>query len=154
MRSVRGREVKCFTCGGVGHMARQCVSKRVDHIQVLKKGFVQNVGKEAVEWVEMLGQRRRVVIDSGTVVSVISTRAYEKLKAGCSNWREEMEVLEDPKFTLLNTSKSVMRARGQIRITIVVRGRRVGVVFQVVENNVDVLLIGTNAFESIGVKLT
>ncbi|EFO92700.1 hypothetical protein CRE_19609, partial [Caenorhabditis remanei] len=148
-----GTKLKCFTCGGVGHMSRQCVSKRVDKIQTHPGCSDKNVGAETVEVVEMLGQRRRVIIDSGAVLSVMSTSAFEKLKSGCKNWKKEVEVLEEPTFTLLDASRSEMPVKEQIKVPMVVRGRKVGVVFQLVENEREVLLIGTNAFESIGVEL-
>ncbi|EFO84653.1 hypothetical protein CRE_03792 [Caenorhabditis remanei] len=151
-RRDSGAKMKCFTCGGVGHGSWQCVSKRVDKVQI-QEGTVKNAGVETVEMVEMLGQRRRVVIDSGAVVSVISTSAYERLKAGCRDWEKEVEVFGKPTFTILNASNSKMRVRGQIKIPMVVRGRKVRVVFQLVENWVEKILIGTNAFESIGVEL-
>ncbi|KAF1767774.1 hypothetical protein GCK72_007733 [Caenorhabditis remanei] len=75
-----------------------------------------------MEMVEMLGQRRRVVIDSGAVVSVISTSAYERLKAGCRDWEKEVEVFGKPTFTVLNASNSKMRVRGQIKIPMVFIG--------------------------------
>ncbi|EFO92857.1 hypothetical protein CRE_24348 [Caenorhabditis remanei] len=151
-RRDSGAKMKCFTCGGIGHGSWQCVSKRVDKVQI-QEGTVRNAGVETVEMVEMLGQRRRVVIDSGAVVSVISTTAYERLKAGCRDWEKEVEVFGKPTFTVLNASNSKMRVRGQIKIPMVVRGRKVRVVFQLVDNWVERILIGTNAFESIGVEL-
>ncbi|EFP00391.1 hypothetical protein CRE_01412 [Caenorhabditis remanei] len=151
-RRDSGAKMKCFTCGGIGHGSWQCVSKRVDKVQI-QEGTVKNAGVETVEMVEMLGQRRRVVIDSGAVVSVISTTAYERLKAGCRDWEKEVEVFGKPTFTVLNASNSKMRVRGQIKIPMVVRGRKVRVVFQLVDNWVERILIGTNAFESIGVEL-
>ncbi|EFO96097.1 hypothetical protein CRE_18249 [Caenorhabditis remanei] len=151
-RRDSGAKIKCFTCGGIGHGSWQCVSKRVDKVQI-QEGTVKNAGVETVEMVEMLGQRRRVVIDSGAVVSVISTTAYEKLKEGCRDWEKEVEVFGKPTFTVLNASNSKMRVREQIKIPMVVRGRKVRVVFQLVDNWVERILIGTNAFESIGVEL-
>ncbi|EFO92045.1 hypothetical protein CRE_13090 [Caenorhabditis remanei] len=151
-RRDSGAKMKCFTCGGIGHGSWQCVSKRVDKVQI-QEGTVKNAGVETVEMVEMLGQRRRVVIDSGAVVSVMSTSAYERLKAGCRDWEKEVEVFGKPTFTVLNASNSKMRVRGQIKIPMVVRGRKVRVVFQLVDNWVERILIGTNAFESIGVEL-
>ncbi|EFP01211.1 hypothetical protein CRE_24401 [Caenorhabditis remanei] len=122
-RRDSGAKMKCFTCGGIGHGSWQCVSKRVDKVQI-QEGTVKNAGVETVEMVEMLGQRRRVVIDSGAVVSVISTTAYERLKAGCRDWEKEVEVFGKPTFTVLNASNSKMRVRGQIEIPMVVRGRK------------------------------
>ncbi|EFO92784.1 hypothetical protein CRE_19985 [Caenorhabditis remanei] len=151
-RRDSGAKMKCFTCGGIGHGSWQCVSKRVDKVQI-QEGTVKNAGVETVEMVEMLGQRRRVVIDSGAVVSVISTSAYERLKAGCRDWEKEVEGFGKPTFTVLNASNSKMRVRGQSKIPMVVRGRKVRVVFQLVDNWVEKILIGTNAFGSIGVEL-
>ncbi|EFO96210.1 hypothetical protein CRE_14504 [Caenorhabditis remanei] len=66
-------------------------------------------------------------------------------------WEYLVEVEKWSKKAYPEVSK--MRVRGQIKIPMVVRGRKVRVVFQLVDNWVEKILIGTNAFESIGVEL-
>ncbi|EFO88558.1 hypothetical protein CRE_13684 [Caenorhabditis remanei] len=155
-RRKEGFKIKCFKCGGIGHMSRQCTSKPVQEVAMKKVvGDTEKtvVGAEAAEVVEVLGQKKRMVINSGAVVSVVSKSAWEALKAGCQQWESEVEMLGKPDFTIVNASKGSMPVCEQIRLPIVVRGRRAVVVFQVVENEAEVFLLGTNAFESIGVEL-
>uniref|UniRef100_A0A8R1DIJ9 CCHC-type domain-containing protein n=1 Tax=Caenorhabditis japonica TaxID=281687 RepID=A0A8R1DIJ9_CAEJA len=114
---------------------------------------VKSVGPKTVELVEILRQKRRIVIDSGSVVSIMSTGAWHRLKKGYPSWVKEVEILVKPRFTLLDASKTYMPVKEQIKIEIVVRGKKALVVFQLVENKADIFLLGTNAFESIGVEL-
>ncbi|EFP10155.1 hypothetical protein CRE_24570 [Caenorhabditis remanei] len=145
------REQKCFSCGGVGHLARQCSPKPVQSVEVRGKG--EGVGIVAVETVMMLGQERKMVIDSGAAVSVMSTEAWNGLKKGCRNWMEVVKMLGKPSFEVIDTSKKKMRIIQQIEVPIQVRDRKAEVVFQLVENDAEIMLLGTNAFESIGVSV-
>ncbi|EFP13133.1 hypothetical protein CRE_07668 [Caenorhabditis remanei] len=145
------REQKCFSCAGVGHLAHQCSPKPVQSVEVRGKG--EGVGIVAVETVMMLGQDRKVVIDSGAAVSVMSTGAWNGLKKGCRNWMEVVKRLGKPSFEVIDTSKKKMRIIQQIEVPIQVRDRKAEVVFQLVENDAEIMLLGTNAFESIGVSV-
>uniref|UniRef100_A0A8R1E9T3 CCHC-type domain-containing protein n=1 Tax=Caenorhabditis japonica TaxID=281687 RepID=A0A8R1E9T3_CAEJA len=78
---------------------------------------------------------------------------WNRLKKGYPSWVKEVEILVKPRFTLLDASKTYMPVKEQIKIEIVVRGKKALVVFQLVENKADIFLLGTNAFESIGVEL-
>ncbi|KAF1754347.1 hypothetical protein GCK72_020907 [Caenorhabditis remanei] len=94
-----------------------------------------------------------MVVDSGAAVSVMSTGAWNGLKKGCRNWMEVVKRLGKPRFEVIDTSKKKMRISQQIEVPIQVRDRKAEVVFQLVENDAEIMLLGTNAFESIGVSV-
>ncbi|EFO85589.1 hypothetical protein CRE_29150 [Caenorhabditis remanei] len=141
---------KCFNCGGVGHMSKQCTSKGLNEVDAQKKEDDGSVGKEVVEIAEILGKQKKIIIDSGAVVSVISTGLLGRLR---KNWEEKVEMLEKPGLSLRDASKRKMAVVGQMKTVIRVRGIEAEVVFQIVENELDVFLLGTNAFASMGVEV-
>uniref|UniRef100_A0A8R1HMF7 CCHC-type domain-containing protein n=1 Tax=Caenorhabditis japonica TaxID=281687 RepID=A0A8R1HMF7_CAEJA len=89
-----GRTNQCFRCGGVGHVVRQCTSRPVQKVDTAKKARKAKM----VESVKIVGQRRRIEIDSGSVVSVTSTGGWGRSKRRSSKWEKEMEVLAKPNF--------------------------------------------------------
>uniref|UniRef100_A0A8R1ELE8 Reverse transcriptase n=1 Tax=Caenorhabditis japonica TaxID=281687 RepID=A0A8R1ELE8_CAEJA len=102
----RNRDIpntKCFRCGAVGHMARQCTSRPVQNVDAEKEA----VGAEMVELVDILGQKRRIVIDSGAV---------------CRDAHRSLGTVKEE-------------------------------VSRLVENELDIFLLGTNSFETVGVEL-
>uniref|UniRef100_A0A8R1EC79 CCHC-type domain-containing protein n=1 Tax=Caenorhabditis japonica TaxID=281687 RepID=A0A8R1EC79_CAEJA len=145
--------LRCFRCGCVGHTSRQCTSKPAFAVKEKKSEESEGVGAEVVETVEILGQNRKIIIDSGAVVSVMSSAMWEKLKKGCPDWKTRVKELAKPGFTILNASKAEMPVEKQLKLEVRVRGKKASVVFQLVENSSEVLLLGTNAFKSIGVEL-
>ncbi|PIC16536.1 hypothetical protein B9Z55_023111 [Caenorhabditis nigoni] len=147
----RRSSIRCYKCQGIGHIARDCDAKVIHHIET--DGTGSGVGAKMREQVELLGQKRIMVIDSGAEVSVMSTRVWDALKRGCENWRRKVEVLAKPAFVVRNTSGKNMPVKGQLKIPIMVRGNKAEVWFQLVEDKAEILLLGTNAFESVGVEL-
>uniref|UniRef100_A0A8R1DZ08 CCHC-type domain-containing protein n=1 Tax=Caenorhabditis japonica TaxID=281687 RepID=A0A8R1DZ08_CAEJA len=83
--------LRCFRCGGVDHTSRQCTSKPAYAVKEKKSEESEGVGAEVVESVEILGQNRKIVIDSGAVVSVMSSAVWERLKKGCPDWEKRVE---------------------------------------------------------------
>ncbi|CAP28653.2 Protein CBG08916 [Caenorhabditis briggsae] len=143
--------IKCYKCQVMGHIARDCDAKVIHHVET--DGTGSGVGAKMREQVELLGQKRIMVIDSGAEVSVMSTKVWDALKKGCVNWRQRVEVLTKPVFALRNASGKKMPVKEQLKMPIMVRGNKAEVWFQLVEDRAEILLLGTNAFESIGVEL-
>ncbi|CCG58587.1 Protein CBG15389 [Caenorhabditis briggsae] len=144
-------EIKCYRCQESGHIARDCEAKVIHHVET--DGTGRGVGAKMREQIQLLGQKRLMFIDSGAEVSVMLTKVWEALKKGCVRWRQRVEVLTNPTFALRNVSGKNMPVKGQLKIPIMMRGNKANVWFQLVEDKAEILLFGTNAFESIGVEL-
>uniref|UniRef100_A0A8R1ID28 CCHC-type domain-containing protein n=1 Tax=Caenorhabditis japonica TaxID=281687 RepID=A0A8R1ID28_CAEJA len=102
-----GRTDQCFRCGGVGHVVRQCTSRPVQKVDTAKKARKSKM----VESVKILGQRRRFEVESGSVVSVMSTGGWERSKRRSSKWEKEVEVLAKPNFRGPPQSGAPVRAK-------------------------------------------
>uniref|UniRef100_A0A8R1IRL6 CCHC-type domain-containing protein n=1 Tax=Caenorhabditis japonica TaxID=281687 RepID=A0A8R1IRL6_CAEJA len=104
-----GRTNKCFRCGGVGHVVRQCTSRPVQKVDTAKKARKAKM----VEPVEILGQGKRFEADGGSVVSVMSTGGWERLKTRCPELKKEAEVLAKPNFRGPPQSDAKVRAKAK-----------------------------------------
>ncbi|CAO4387949.1 unnamed protein product [Caenorhabditis nigoni] len=124
----RRSSIKCYKCQGMGHIARDCDAKVIHHIET--DGTGSGVGAKMREQVELLGQKRIMVIDSGAEVSVMSTRVWDALKRGCESWIRKVEVLAKPAFVVRNTSGKKMPVKGQLKIPVTVKGNEAKVWFQ------------------------
>uniref|UniRef100_A0A8R1E3A4 RNA-directed DNA polymerase n=1 Tax=Caenorhabditis japonica TaxID=281687 RepID=A0A8R1E3A4_CAEJA len=144
---------RCYGCGGSGHLARKCTSNPVQEVEAKKEDTEDSVGAETVEMAEILGQKMRIVIDSGAVVSVMSSGFWERLNKSFQDWEKHVEILARPGLTLMDASKRQMTVKGQLNIPIEVRESKAEVIFKLVENQGDIFLLGTNAFRSMGVEL-
>uniref|UniRef100_A0A8R1DWM0 Uncharacterized protein n=1 Tax=Caenorhabditis japonica TaxID=281687 RepID=A0A8R1DWM0_CAEJA len=83
----------------------------------------------------------------------MSSAVWESLKKGCPDWETRVEELAKPGFPILNASRAEMPVEKQLKLEVRIRGRKALVVFQLVENSSEALLLGTNAFRSIGVEI-
>uniref|UniRef100_A0A8R1ETQ1 CCHC-type domain-containing protein n=1 Tax=Caenorhabditis japonica TaxID=281687 RepID=A0A8R1ETQ1_CAEJA len=127
--------LKCFRCRGIGHMSRQCTSKPAYAVKEKKSEESEGVGAEV--WCGRVGH----------VIGCVG-KTEEKMprlgETGRSTGEARVHHIE---------SKAEMPVEKQLKLEVGVRGRKAFVVFQLVENSSEVLLLGTNAFKSIGVEL-
>uniref|UniRef100_A0A8R1IJ06 CCHC-type domain-containing protein n=1 Tax=Caenorhabditis japonica TaxID=281687 RepID=A0A8R1IJ06_CAEJA len=100
---------QCFRCGGVGHVVRQCTSRPVQKVDTVKKARKAKM----VEPMESLGQRRRFEVESGAVVSAMSTDGWERSKRRSSKWEKEVEVLAKPNFRGPPQSRAQVTAKAK-----------------------------------------
>uniref|UniRef100_A0A8R1EXR1 Uncharacterized protein n=1 Tax=Caenorhabditis japonica TaxID=281687 RepID=A0A8R1EXR1_CAEJA len=66
-----------------------------------------------VEPMESLGQRRRFEVESGSVVSAMSTDGWERSKRRSSKWEKEVETLAKPNFRGPPQSRAQVTAKAK-----------------------------------------
>uniref|UniRef100_A0A8R1IEP7 CCHC-type domain-containing protein n=1 Tax=Caenorhabditis japonica TaxID=281687 RepID=A0A8R1IEP7_CAEJA len=104
-----GRADQCFRCGGVGHVVRQCTSRPVQRVDTTNKARKAIM----VEPVEILEQGKRFEADGGSVVSVMSTSGWERLKTRCPELKKKAEVLAKPYLIEPSQSDAKIVARAE-----------------------------------------
>uniref|UniRef100_A0A8R1IR87 CCHC-type domain-containing protein n=1 Tax=Caenorhabditis japonica TaxID=281687 RepID=A0A8R1IR87_CAEJA len=90
-------DLKCFRCGGVGHMSRQCASKPVYVVE--KKNSEKSVGAKV--WCGRIGH----------FIGYVG-----KIEKRCPDWEKCVEELAKPGFTILNASKAEMPVEKQLKL--------------------------------------
>uniref|UniRef100_A0A8R1HFV0 CCHC-type domain-containing protein n=1 Tax=Caenorhabditis japonica TaxID=281687 RepID=A0A8R1HFV0_CAEJA len=104
-----GRANQCLRCGGVGHVVRQCTSRPVQRMDTTKKARKAIM----VEPVKILGQGKRFEAGGGSVVSVMFTSGWERLKTRCPELKKEAEVLAKPYLIEPSQSDAKIVARAE-----------------------------------------
>ncbi|CAO4387023.1 unnamed protein product [Caenorhabditis nigoni] len=110
--------------------------------------FAQQLPAFYARGFDHLAKRWQVVMDHNS--GYITDRNISYVEKICveKNVKKCKRLSEQP-----NTSGKNMPVKGQLKIPIMVRGNKAEVWFQLVEDKAEILLLGTNAFESIGVEL-
>ncbi|CAB3408066.1 unnamed protein product [Caenorhabditis bovis] len=139
--------------GGRGPGAEQ--PRQVNQVEGISEKEEKNeVGASIVEKGVILGQEVEFLVDSGAVVSLLSSKTWEKLTMNGGDWKKEaIRLVGVPDYAVVTADKKPMEVLGQVECSVTMRGRTRGVRFQIVKNDSEIALIGTNAFPALGIYL-
>ncbi|CAB3410515.1 unnamed protein product [Caenorhabditis bovis] len=83
-----------------------------------------DVGLSMTEMGVILGQEVEFLLDSGAVVSVLSSKIWERLIANGGEWEKEtVKLIGIPKYALVTAEKRPLEAVGQVECQLTMRGR-------------------------------
>ncbi|KHJ95433.1 zinc knuckle [Oesophagostomum dentatum] len=120
---------------------------------VVSKGDL--FGKPTVGKIELLNQKSWALLDSGSMISIISSKVLaDAHKKGFDI--DTLELVErDPSETVYDASRNQMSFLAIVQIPASLEGGKTKTVaFHISEKEEDEVLLGTNALEKLGVNIT
>ncbi|KAK6019603.1 zinc knuckle, partial [Ostertagia ostertagi] len=172
---------KCYKCLRYGHIARNCPLSAIRVNQVREQGSAEKktlseiinqarslgmvaqdigkatelVGNRIVKQLNLLGGRHPVLIDTGSMISVIPVETLAKAQDEGMNLDALKLVKESQLAPVFDASDNRMRFFGAVYIeTELEGGNRALVPFHISPSKGDMIILGTNALRKLGVKLS
>ncbi|CAD6186524.1 unnamed protein product [Caenorhabditis auriculariae] len=158
-KKSESRNTKCSYCGFGNHTFENCWKKRqnpeLHQIQHKEEKDVDGVGPSLTEKAKIGSWSGTLLIDSGAMVSVISTAILEEARAklGEPNQFIVEEQLPTNNFGIQLADGGNLKVKERVRLLITVKDRQAPVLFQVIETEKKVWILGTNGFGALGVSL-
>uniref|UniRef100_A0A8R1HY74 RNA-directed DNA polymerase n=1 Tax=Caenorhabditis japonica TaxID=281687 RepID=A0A8R1HY74_CAEJA len=175
-RAPRSTSVTCYKCGEIGHYSNKCsqeqLSSSAQAVNRPSSGSIQEVnrpgaktpivehlseglGPKTVEKGRIGGVEVEMVIDSGATISLIPKTLWHKMvKVNGKEWERKC-ALEEPDITSVFTaSNQPMKLVHQVKLETSLKARTRDVVFYVVDVERESVILGTNAFEAMGISMS
>uniref|UniRef100_A0A8R1EXE7 CCHC-type domain-containing protein n=1 Tax=Caenorhabditis japonica TaxID=281687 RepID=A0A8R1EXE7_CAEJA len=175
-RAPRSTSVTCYKCGEIGHYSNKCSQEQLSssaqavnrpssgsvqevNRPVAKTPIVENLseglGPKTVEKGRIGGVEVEMVIDSGATISLIPKTLWHKMvKVNGKEWERKC-ALEEPDITSVFTaSNQPMKLVHQVKLETSLKARTRDVVFYVVDVERESVILGTNAFEAMGISMS
>ncbi|CAI5437635.1 unnamed protein product [Caenorhabditis angaria] len=139
---------RCFSCGKDGHFIANCPN-RAEVNCVKTEGLCK---MRPVEKATILGQQVEILIDSGSEVSLMSSKIFDKLMDGARNLEKSKWKVELPgDWSLKSCGGTNMKIIKQFEVETKIRDREEKVKFQIIEESVNMLILGLDSFKNFGI---
>uniref|UniRef100_A0A1I7UWV7 RNA-directed DNA polymerase n=2 Tax=Caenorhabditis tropicalis TaxID=1561998 RepID=A0A1I7UWV7_9PELO len=174
--------VQCYDCKEMGHYATKCPKRETNKAksseQVQKsdtapqqKNSVQTIEEKCLEMGKMNSRREtsirdnsergqvgisdvEVILDSGSCISLISYRTWEKiLKENGKDWSRRMTAVDTEGKSVLVANCATMHLKKCVTVPISIREKTSKVLLYLADVDRDSIILGIGYFEALGIQM-